>query len=341
VSIGHATQYVAYQGRDFWQDPLFKAIYIFHMPLFMAIAGYVSFRGITGTTQPVAYMKDRAISYLMPIFSWAALFQVTVFLLSDHASLKNLPFAIAREAFTYLWFIWVLLGSICLTVIAQVTGKYRVIVLLLLFLTSLTLPEKGHLYLFHYTFPFFVAGFFIATFDFSNINKNLLKHLMVVLAVVSCLCFFVWEKDTYIYVTKMSLSRENLPNVAFRWLAGSIVSAFVMLFLFSLSSVTSKRLKGIFILAGQDSIYIYILQEYAFRLIEKLSTHHQFVEPAVHVLIKDAIAIIIGSVVAYFCWCAGRLLAREKNVARILFGKVHKAKPFVAVDSHWQAGVRR
>lgn len=71
VVIGHAIQYVAYQDKGFWQDPIFKAIYIFHMPLFMAIAGYLSYRGIAGSTNLSLHIKSRAISYLLPIFSWA------------------------------------------------------------------------------------------------------------------------------------------------------------------------------------------------------------------------------------------------------------------------------
>lgn len=46
VVIGHAIQFVTYHNLDFWGDPFFKAIYMFHMPLFMAIAGYLSHPGI-------------------------------------------------------------------------------------------------------------------------------------------------------------------------------------------------------------------------------------------------------------------------------------------------------
>ena len=50
VSIGHTVQYVIYHNHDFWEDPIFKAIYLFHMPLFMAVAGYLSFQGIAQAT---------------------------------------------------------------------------------------------------------------------------------------------------------------------------------------------------------------------------------------------------------------------------------------------------
>ena len=41
VILGHVIQLHMYPNSNaFWENPLFKAIYIFHMPLFALISGY-------------------------------------------------------------------------------------------------------------------------------------------------------------------------------------------------------------------------------------------------------------------------------------------------------------
>lgn len=45
VITGHCIQY--FTDGDFWSNPVFRSIYIFHMPLFMMIGGYFGVRGIS------------------------------------------------------------------------------------------------------------------------------------------------------------------------------------------------------------------------------------------------------------------------------------------------------
>lgn len=324
VCIGHANQFAINQDGEFWHDPLFKAIYMFHIPLFMAVAGYLSFRGITTTASLTKYLKSRSISYIMPVFAWAIIYQIVVSSLESQTSFENLHITITHNALNHLWFLWALLGSIVLTAIANTTREYRSFVLLVLFFVTLALPENSPIYFIKYTFPFFVAGFSCATFDFSRIQPINLKFLTVILALGSCICFICWEKDTYVYVTKMALTLDNFWNIVFRWLAGIIVSSFVVLFLFYFSPVLPERIKKVLIMAGRRSIYIYILQNYAFlaifRIIKRLS------HSASNVILGDLMAIIIGTLVTYICMWIGSLISKNKYSSLILFGRINKVE---------------
>ena len=42
VTVGHSLQYLVLWNQNYFSDGLFKFIYMFHMPLFMVISGYVA-----------------------------------------------------------------------------------------------------------------------------------------------------------------------------------------------------------------------------------------------------------------------------------------------------------
>jgi fucose 4-O-acetylase-like acetyltransferase len=324
VGIGHAMQYVVYHNNDFWEDPIFKAIYIFHMPLFMAVAGYLSFRGLTQTPDLIKYVRQRLVSYLLPIVVWATLFQTLMFLTVKHDPLQNLPLAIFFEVVWSLWFLWSLIGCLLCAAIAQAAKGYRWLVFLLLFWGVLALPDQWNIYLFQYTFPFFVGGFYLATLKSRVLQTISLNPLTFqLLGIASGLCFILWGKNTYVYVTEMSLSPENLPHVILRWLSGGIVSAFVMLILFHLNAIIPKIFKRPLTLFGRDSMYIYILQSYVFLALLALS--ERYLHQISGGWRRDLIAIILGVVVVGGCWYLGQLISKDKITARLLFGKARPA----------------
>jgi len=75
VVWGHAIQYLAYQDARFGAVPIFRLIYIFHMPLFMAVSGYVGFGAIQRMAVPV-YASRRIRQVLAPILGWAIVFRL-------------------------------------------------------------------------------------------------------------------------------------------------------------------------------------------------------------------------------------------------------------------------
>ena len=319
VCIGHANQHVVHLDHDFWQDPLFKTIYMFHMPLFMAIAGYFSYQGINNSSSMFLYLKKRLISYLLPIFSWAVILQVAAFCFNHTQPNENVLFLIARSLPT-LWFLWAILWSVILSAFANLFGKYRLLLFLIIFIFTLLLPDRSILLLFKYIFPFFVIGFYCNNIDFSQIQPSKRKIAILFLFIASSVCFFFWEKKSYIYVTGMRIFIENIQNIIFRWIAGVIVSAFFILLLYYIFSSCKGMLNRMFVVAGRNSIYIYILQVYLLDLIIKPLTG--LFPSRLGILFSDLTSVIVGFMLTFICLSIGFLLSINKYTALILFGKV-------------------
>lgn len=322
VVVGHAIQYVAYRDIDCWDDPLFKAIYIFHMPLFMAISGYLSYAGLQNLPNVRAYLGRRSLNYLIPIVSWATVSQVFMLAFPVHVTLAELPAAIGREAVWSQWFLWALLGSIVVMVVATRFGKYAVPVMAAIFGVFLVLPELGNLYLFKYTFPFFVAGYFAARYPHVLARAARSSLLLVSGIVAMSLGFPLWDEQTYVYVTKMSLDGDNIDNIALRWALGAIGALVVLEIIRRLHATMPARWTRPVEVAGRDSLYIYILQGYAFLALPPLI---QIGRPGTFAGMLWAIGI--GIAVAAVCWALGNLIAANSWAARILFGKATKPAP--------------
>jgi len=321
VCVGHAIQFGIYKNADFWGDPVFKGIYMFHMPLFMALAGFLSYSGISTAGSLLQYVKKRTVSYLLPIAAWASISQWILYLFVDgNRSLWTVSIGILRNAAGSLWFLWALMSSIVLMALAQAALRYRVWIVVTLFTGSLFLPDLGSVYLFQYTFPFFVAGFYFAAWNppLDRLKTHMVR-VTVALGTATAICFHYWHEDTYIYVSRMSLHIGNIENIWFRWLAGLIASGFWVMLLTYTYSLLGSRVKRILTKAGSDSLSIYILHGYALLFVAEVFNRHYSESIGLHY--GYPVAIATGLLVAYVCWLGGYLISMNRRSARFLLGK--------------------
>lgn len=68
VIWGHAIQY--FLSSDYSDEPVFRIIYSFHMPLFMMISGYFSFSSMSLSMG--IFLKKKIVQLLLPVFTWGA-----------------------------------------------------------------------------------------------------------------------------------------------------------------------------------------------------------------------------------------------------------------------------
>ena len=201
VVLGHSLQYG--YGADysdsllFYDDYLFRAIYTFHMPLFMFISGYLfynsnqrSFGTAIGTK--LIYIGIPFLAYLsMWYVLWWHKSGMEVFYVSDFM----------RKMRGNMWFLSsLLLNSFIVACVTRLCNqKMSIVILLLLSILSLFIDDELLPAAHKFVYVFFVLGFFSKTVA-TNLYKFLKDRLAFgVLTPVFLCCVLVYDADMTIY----------------------------------------------------------------------------------------------------------------------------------------------
>lgn len=268
VIFGHAIQYIVYQGENhsnFWNDPLFKGIYIFHMPLFMLISGY--FATISFNRRKLASIPRYLKRLALPCIGFG-LFQLFKKIWLGHP----ISLMLIYHPFTDLWFLIVVFECFMFYVVYEYFGKNIVCKLILLILPiiialiipclypiSLLWPHTAY---FTFLWPFFITGSYIY-------KCNLIKYItswrwagcVIILYLIS---FFLFKETWYVYRSPMNFSLERMGINAFRYISGLMGC---LSFLFVIKMI-SNVIKSTFIQKiGEATLAIYILQSFAIGIL--------------------------------------------------------------------------
>ncbi len=322
VTTGHVLQFVILPHGAQWSDPFFQAIYSFHMPLFMGLSGYLCHPAIM-RSRLWDIMTGKARSYLVPIVAWAVLFKCCVFIALHPFPLGQLPLETAHEALGTLWFLWALLASIILTAALKYTGRFFWVAYSLSLVAVLLLPDTGNLVMFKFTYPFFQVGFLVAARRSEAARFMHCRPLVYTTFVAALVCYFLWNADTFIYSSGMSLGHGNWHHVALRFASGIFGSICVLAISTRVYAFLPQRLKVALQALGRDSIYIYILQTYAFVFVDRLASNTHFSGS----VLSYMMALLIGTWAAGVCWLLGRLMVMNPIVASLLFGRSKRRLP--------------
>lgn len=132
VVMGHFLQYMV--SWPPFECPLFAWIQTFHMPLFMAISGFLSVRGYAKGNFK-AYCKKRFMRIMIPCISWLVL----IFLLKASLSDGGWSFTLLKNVLINdLWFLKSLFVCCLLGFVAYSGKKHRVIkVLVTIFISQI------------------------------------------------------------------------------------------------------------------------------------------------------------------------------------------------------------
>lgn len=174
VILGHVLQYSCI---DFRNMHLYNYIYSFHMPVFMAISGYLSFKP-TGIARDWSRLKKRMIQLLFPYILWTPIFCLIV-----KESLYQFFFISPIYWFLILLFIINLLMTLCQWVANKLRCKSEYIAILqitiLFFLLGKFKLNALSLGILQVHFLFYSLGWYIRKYDELILRKWMICPLVL------------------------------------------------------------------------------------------------------------------------------------------------------------------
>ena len=270
IQWGSGTTYLT-EGM-FWENPIYRCIYSFHMPLFALVSGYLMFPSIHKRTV-LGYVKKQLLGIGVPLLSWAVI-RWSYSIVAGNIVVgggKILITSLFNEAMGGLWFLRVLL--VCSSIIAVVAlfikeNKWKLVVFTVIQIGLLFIPDYYKYDRVAYLFPYFVIGYF-AFIAPHKIKVYMSSWYFVALSGALFTVLFYFFKSEYIYsycpqATYIFRNGNGIQEVfgqmyinCYRWAIGLAGCVFVI----SFGRKVFKNKKNIISMVGRYTLAIYIVSD--------------------------------------------------------------------------------
>lgn len=298
------------------KDYLWCLIYSFHMPAFIAVSGYLSYRkeAVPNKNLSTVFMR-RFMQLMVPFFAWSAIF----YLVSEN-SLNSYYHCILAPNETY-WFLWALFFIVVLFSLANfvsskilwLKGREEILLCLICLICAGTLVALSDIrilgiqYILYY-FIFYTLGYFINKFNIVASNK----WVIIMLGIVWFVLGSYWrphELPPFLYQYFGNSS-------AIRYVYKFVVALVAVVFIFSAAPALLNRhnaLNNTLCAIGAISLGIYAFHMIILNSLVK-SVASLIDDPKLITICSFVILSIVSFVAVYF-------LGRWKWTNRILLGK--------------------
>lgn len=272
VVIGHGIQFILYQNDiSFYDNIVFKGIYMFHMPLFIAVSGYFSFFSLQRHF-PRTFLISRFKYLFVPMIVWTLLEALIYTIMENEIKLVTFFYQFKNLLIhTPFWFLWaIIIYSIFFAFLKKIKMD-NVYLLIVVIIMSFLYTEANHATVYNIInfYPFFALGYIFAKFDLKIYFKRVQKFLPVII-VLFVISFFLWDNNTYVYKNPVGLT--YIYYSISRFFIGIISSIlFLYLFYYLYKMDMTKIVTSQFIKSGKDSMAIYLIQGTIFYVITLLS----------------------------------------------------------------------
>lgn len=316
VILGHSIQSVYLEtGQDFMSSYLWRLIYSFHMPAFMAVSGYLAYRAkapgnmLTGTVR-------RFKQLIVPFILWSV-----IMFFVNHNTLQIYDYILfPNKSYWFLWalfFIFIIFNGV-----QHISYKLKIKEEICIVFTAMALiigkacisnPKfLGYEYVSYY-FIYYSMGYLI------NKYKHLLPRNMFIISVLAVIWFVLgsyWHSYAIPSIIPTALHSIFMLNVLYRILTATIfiVTMFSICQIFNNSdnkSVTIDYLASL----GKISLGLYtvhmVLRRYLVKsLIILLPNAKDFIYISITFILLTLLSVIIVN-----------LLERYKLSALLFLGK--------------------
>lgn len=322
VVFGHALQYGS--GYDYlaselyWDNPIMKAIYSMHMPLFAAISGYFYWFSIH-SYGPIKSALKRIKKFLPVCIVWGIMLWGLRIAWGKNGSIKTL----VRLCLTDFWFLWTLMIAAVLVSFAEYISprkiQIRICIYGVILTAALFTPDFYWLGAHKSMFFFFVVGVCCGRYGY----KWLLNSTSAVISLlVWCAMIPFYTRDSYIYLSGFTLlGKENcvqqiLINV-YRFTIGFVGSIALLYGLKLLYKKVYKSKINSFITLvqrfGTQTLSIYILSTYLFIYILPNLTQTA--------TLNYLLTLFESIVILLLCYSIGLMLQKSNVLGRLIIGR--------------------
>jgi fucose 4-O-acetylase-like acetyltransferase len=280
VVFGHSIQYITYPGNlRYFEDPIFSIIYIFHMPLFMALSGYFFNFKKSAAYFLGDFLQAKSRQILLPMLAWVLISVAagTVYsLLKGHTSMSAIASSFLFLFFNNYWFLWAVFLSYVVTRVLlilpiSISFSAPLLATILVCIPLRELPLIGFsLSMFSFTFPFFLLGS-LAGHLASRKQTKISWVLSLLSGFILLISYVYWKPSYFAYINGMDFI-ENRADVVMTFVGGLSGSIFIISMLKILFiTFSSYRIVSWFSSVGTITLEIYLSQTFVYILIGKVA----------------------------------------------------------------------
>lgn len=276
VVVGHGLQYafgtIYANSGIYFNNLLYRAIYSFHMPLFMMISGYLFFFSNQKGVNHI--LKSKFETVFIPYVTYVTVYLLITLLLRDLKTCSLNGFY--RILINEFWFLPSILFNCTIVCITTHLFKKRTIqsVLLILYATALLFINRYLPGTYIFMFSCFITGYFFNAYH-CTLTSSKVRYWKLLLAILLfIICVRNFHYDIYVYTTSTSIWRDghfSLTNLEIdiqRYVIGIVASVSFMVFI-SLHSYFSQKIISFLCNCGKYSLGIYGLSNLLYYVYQK------------------------------------------------------------------------
>ena len=293
VVWGHSIQfgfgYSYGESYGCYTDWIFRFIYTFHMPLFMAISGYLFYYSNKKPCKEVIISRLESIG--IPYLTYCT---IMVLILIPTTQMGGARFLMLSTYANGFWFLTSILFNCLLVSCVTLLTRRKWIVTLLLSLISVMFLFISDKYLYgthNFMFTCFIIGYLYNMLTEKPLipgNVELYKLLVSVLLLVGCT--FQYKKELFIYASGVNIWQNGIVNIYqlnidVKRMIISIIASISFLALMSLYRYIPNKISELICSLSRYSLGIYcsssIMLMVYYKAIGKLSIDisHNYVYP--------------------------------------------------------------
>ncbi len=261
VVIGHGLQYAfgASYGSSglFFDNPLYRIIYSFHMPLYMIISGYLFY--FTNQKGIVYVLKSKVRTIIVPYVTYVMILFFVSTILND----GNMGGY--RLLVNEFWFLPSIFINSVVVAITSYLFKSRTSQLIILLIVTIALHFVNKYLPGTYIFMFscFVTGYLYNRYTGKSLSFNKPKYRTLLFAALAFfICCHYFRHDIYVYTTSTSIWRDGHLSLRHccidlqRYTIGMVASSCFMAYI-SLYRNMPLKIRDLLCKLGKYSLGIY------------------------------------------------------------------------------------